>query len=341
MSPFNPLNGQAHAAPQEALPRFVLPSAYVGLGGYAKAVFPYLDAFLQQHYGGERLPCLPRVLFDFDPAPAEVSLDGTVYSIESYFKRLPKKVLLDYYRKLRRKKTAEVEALRCFAGYVRLEDVRATDAPGLNLFMQGANLAWRLVWQQYVEPELKRVLQGLHPDPQTRSALERQGIKVSPRSTIWVIAGGGSTTGPSGLIPALCALKARKPPQTNLFAIVFTPPCYRDKTTHHRRKGQAIFRATMEQLLAIFGGQEFDQPYSTDGYRISLHEEPFDQLFLVDGTMGGGLRELPNEELAQLVALFLSKLAVGPVGERILGTIIGNLNPDVQGNNQEEEKHAA
>lgn len=340
MSPFNFNEGQVHAVRQEVWQRFVLPSAYVGLGGHPKAIFPRLDALLQQHYEGFRPPCLPMALFDFDPAPAEVLLDGTTYSIEPYFRLLPKKVLLDYYRKLRSKKEDAVKALQCFAGYVRLEDVRAIDAPGLNQFMQGANLVWRLVWQRYVEPELTRVLHHLHPAPQMQSALERQGIQVSKRSAIWVVAGGGTTTGPTGLIPMLCALKARKPPQTGLFAIVFTPPCYRDKTIHHRRKGQAIFRATMEQLLAIFNGQEFDQPYSTDGYRISLNEEPFDQLFLVDGTLSGGLQELQTEELAELVALFLYKLAVGPVGERLLGTIMGNLNPDIQENNQEENNHA-
>jgi hypothetical protein len=220
-----------------------------------------------------------------------------------------------------------------FKPYVALEQVRAVDAPGLNLFVQSGNLAWRLVWEQHVLPELKARLQHLHPAPHTQGALARQGLAVSSRSVIWVVAGGGSTTGPTGLIPMLCEIQRLKPPQTNLFALVFTPDAYRDKTTQHRIKGRAIFRATMEQLLAIYDGEDFDQPYGTDGYRISLHEEPFDQLFLVDGSLMGGRTELGADALADLVALFLFKIAVGSIGERLL-SIIGNLNPTTQ-----EENH--
>lgn len=319
--------------------RFVLPSAYVGLGGQPKGIFPRLDGLVQRHYGGFRPLCLPMVLFDFDPAAAEINIDGMSYSVEPYLKRLPKKILLDYYRKIRRKNKAALDTLENFSGYVRLDDVRAVDAPGLNLFVQGGNLAWRLVWEPYVEPELSRMLREIQPTPQDQAALERKGIQLSRRSAIWVIAGGGTTTGPTGLIPMLCALKARKPAQTSLFGIVFTPPCYRDKTAHHRRKGKAIFRATMEQLLAIFDGQEFKQPYSPDGHLISLNEEPFDQLFLVDGTLGGGQHELKTEELNELVAFFLYKMAVGPVGERLLGSVMGNLNPEIHERKGKEKKN--
>jgi len=320
---------------QEGKPRFVIPSAYFGLGGYSKPVFPRLDALFQGHYSF-RLPCLPLTIFDFDEAPAEVTVDGQSFSTQPYLKSLPKKVLLDVTRKLRRHDTKVVAFMERFRPYVALQHVHAVDAPGLNLFMQGGNLVWRLVWETHVLPEIKAQLHHLHPAPHTREELERRGMAVSNRSVIWVIAGGGSTTGPTGLIPMLCELKRLKPPQTNLFAVVFTPRSYRDKTQQHRVKGRAIFRATMEQLLAIYDGREFDQPYGTDGYRISLNEEPFDQLFLVDGSLSGGRTELKSDELADLVALFLFKLTVGSIGEQFL-SIIGNLNPTIKEENHEVE----
>jgi len=210
---------------------------------------------------------------------------------------------------------------------VSFKDVRYAEAPGLNLFVQSGNLAWRLVWEAHVWPALKTRLKGLHPLPQEINALERQGFKVSNRSTIWVIAGGGSTTGPTGLIPVVAELKRNKPPETNLFIVLFTPGAYRDKTEAHRTRGRAIFMATMERLLGLYNGDVFDQPYSANGnYRIKLEEDPADQIFLVDGSLSGGRTELETGELGDIVANFLFKFASGSaVGEQALGTI-GNLN---------------
>ena len=325
-------DGLVEVPQQQVLSRFVMPSAYIGIGGHAKPVFPRLEAHFQRHYGF-RPDCLQMAMFDFDPALAEMAIDGQTFSIQPYLKVLPKKALLDFARQWRRKTPQVVAFMQRFAPYVALDQVRAVDAPGLNLFVQSGNLAWRLVWEQHVLPELKAKVRCLHPDPHTQGTLARQGLAVSSRSTIWVVAGGGSTTVPTGLLPFLCELKRLKPPQTNLFAMVFTPSAYRDKTTQHQLKGRAIFRATMEQLLALYEGQDFDQPYGTDGYRITLHEEPFDQLFLVDGSLMGGRTELTSDALADLVALFLFKIAIGPIGERLLGTI-SNLNSVTQ-----EEQH--
>ena len=50
---------------------------------------------------------------------------------------------------------------------------------------------------------------------------------------------------------------------------------------------------------------------------------------MVDGSLMGGRTNLTTAELAELVALFLYQVAVGPIGERLLG-LIGNLNPDAQ-----------
>ena len=327
-----PQNGLAAEAVQGAPHGFVMPGAYIGLGGYPKVVLPRLDARFQAHYG-RRPDCLPLALFDFDEALAEVTLDGQTFSTQSYLTALPKKTLLDFARQIRRKNPTTVAFMQRFSPYVALQQVRAVEAPGLNLFVQSGNLAWRLVWENHVLPVLTQTLQHLHPAPHTQGELARQGLVASQRSAIWVIAGGGSTTGPTGLIPMLCELKRLKPPQTNLFAIVFTPHAYRDKTTQHQVKGRAIFRATMEQLVAICGGQDFKQPYGTNGHWIELNEDPFDQLFLVDGSLMGGRTALTTEDLADLVALFLFKIAVGPVGEQLL-SIIGNFNPDAQ-----EEPH--
>ncbi len=303
---------------------FAIPTLYVGIGGYAKAVFPRLDALFQGHYGS-RPDALPLCLFDFDEGNSEITLDGRTVSIKPYLTTLPKKPLMDVAKQLRRKGNGLPAYLEPFRGYVALDQVRAIEAPGLNLFVQSGNLAWRLLWESHVLPVITARIRQLHPDPHTRSAMERQGIQVSNRSVVWVLAGGGSTTGPTGLIPMLCELKALLPPETSLFGLVFTPRAYRDKTDQHRNKGRAIFRATMEQLLSLLEDQVFDQPYGTDGHRISLAGDPFDQLFLVDGTLNGGRQELKLEDLAELVAHFLYKTAVGATGERLLG-IVGNLN---------------
>jgi hypothetical protein len=302
---------------------FVMPSVFIGIGGYSKAVFPTLDRLFNEYYGFRPGP-LQMVIFDFDEAKSESSANGKKYSIEPYLVSLPKKILKDVARKLRRK--ASIPWLKTLEPYVSLEHVRYAEAPGLNLFPQSGNLAWRLLWESHVLPELKIKLKGLHPVPQELDELERQGFKVSNRSCIWVIAGGGSTTGPTGLIPFVAELKRNKPPETNLFIVVFTPNSYRDKTDAHRNRGRAIFTATMESLLELFNGRVFDQPYNPSGsYKITLEEDPCDQIFLIDGSLCGGRTELKTEELGDLVANFLFKFASSQVGERALG-IIGNLN---------------
>lgn len=302
---------------------FVMPSIYIGIGGYSKAVFPVLDRLFHEHYGSRPGP-LQMAIFDFDEAKAESSADGKKYSIEPYLVSLPKKILKDVAKKLRRK--ADLPWIKNLEPYVALEHVRYAEAPGLNLFPQSGNLAWRLLWQSHVLPELKIKLKGLHPVPQELNELERQGFKVSNRSCIWVAAGGASTTGPTGLIPIVAELKRSKPPETNLFVILFTPNAYRDKSEGHRTRGRAIFMATMESLLSLFNGRVFDQPYNLSGnYKITLEEDPCDQLFLIDGSLCGGRTELKTEELGDLVAHYLFKFASGPVGEHQLG-IIGNLN---------------
>jgi hypothetical protein len=84
--------------------------------------------------------------------------------------------------------------------------------------------------------------------------------------------------------------------------------------------------AMMERLIELFNGRVFDQPYSQSGsYKITLEEDPCDQIFLIDGSLAGGRTELKTEELGELVATYLFKFATGPVGEHLLG-IIGNLN---------------
>jgi len=303
---------------------FAMPSFFVGIGGYAKAVFPTLDRLIQGNYGFRPDP-IRLTIFDFDEAGSESSENGKKFSIESYLKPLPKKTLKDVAKKLRRK--ADLPWLKNLEPYVALDHVRCAEAPGLNGYMQSGNLAWRLVWESHVLPELRIGLKGLHPVPRELNELGRKGFRVSNRSCIWVIAGGGSTTGPTGLIPLVAELKRNKPPETNLFVILFTPNSYRDKTDAHRSRGRAIFMATMECLLGLFNGQVFDQPYNPSGsYRITLEEDPCDQIFLLDGSLSGGRSDLKTEELGDLVANYLFKFATGPVGEHQLG-IIGNLNP--------------
>lgn len=302
---------------------YVMPTLLIGIGGCPKAVFPNLDRRIHDNYGFRPDP-IRMTIFDFDEAGSESSENGKTFSIESYLKLLPKKTLKDVAKKLRRK--AYLPWRKNLEPFVDFSQIRYAEAPGLNLYIQSANLAWRLVWETHVLPELKIGLKGLHPLPRELNELERKGFRVSNRSCIWVIAGGASTTGPSGLLPIVAELKRSKPPETNLFVIVFTPNSYRDKTDAHLSRGRAIFMATMESLLGLFNGQVFDQPYNPHGtYRITLEEDPFDQIFLVDGSISGGRSDLKTEELGDTVANFLFKFAASPVGEHELG-IIGNLN---------------
>lgn len=320
---------QDNVIPMKQINKFLMPSAFVGIGGYSKPIFPRLDTLFQEHYGFRPGP-LPFVIFDFDEANAEVSLNGRRVSIKPYLVHLPKKTLKDAVRKLRKKNGKAIPFLEIFAGYVDLKKVRYIDAPGLNLAVQSGNLAFRLCWLSHVLPALNSKIRNLHPDPHTINDLQEQGLRVSNRSVIWVIAGGASTTGPCGLIPMLAQLRAIKPPETSLFALVFTPNAYRDKTEEHKSKGRAIFRSTLQQVVEIFNGKEFCQPYGTNGYQISLSEEPCDQIYLVDSTLNGGRTELKSEEMADLVARFLFRFTVGSVGEHVLG-IIGNLNDGLKG----------
>lgn len=303
---------------------FVMPSLFLGVGGYSKAVFPQLDRLINEHYGFRPAP-LGFSIFDFDEAKAESLTNGKKYSTEPYLVPLPKKILKDVSKKLRSK--TDLPWIKKFEAYVGLKDVRYAEAPGLNLFVQSGNLAWRLVWEPHVLPEIRTKLKGLHPVPHELNELERKGFKISNRSCIWVVAGGGSTTGPTGVIPLLAELKRSKPPETSLFVILFSPNAYRDKTDAHRTRGRAIFMATMERLLGLYNGDIFDQPYSASGnYRIKLEEDPADQLFIVDGSLCGGRTELKTEELGNIVAHFLFKFAsASSLGEQALG-IIGNLN---------------
>ncbi len=313
---------------------FVMPTLYIGIGGYSKVVFPRLDALLHEHYGFRPEP-LQLSIFDFDEAQSESSgVDGKKFTTEPYLITLPKKTLKDVSRKLRKK--AKIPWIDNLKPYVDLKHVRYAEAPGLNLFPQSGNLAWRLLWEAHVLPELKSKIKSLHPVPQELNDMEGQGFKVSNRSCIWVIAGGGSTTGPTGLIPFVAELKRLKPPETNLFVLVFSPSAYRDKTEAHQTRGRAIFIATMERLLGLFNGKVFEQPYSPNGnYKISLDEDPFDQMFIVDGSLAGGRAELKTEQLGDIVAHFLFKTVIGPLGEHMLG-IIGNLNSGLKLGKEDE-----
>ena len=310
----NPINKQ-----------LIIPTLIVGLGGYPKAVLPHLD-FLFYQYFGERPASVDFVIFDFDEANGEISATGRRFTTQPYLIVLPKKALKDIARKLRRKdRNKVIPWIDTLAGYVDLKQVRYVEGPGLNLLMQTANLAWRLVWSEHIVPQLKARLHNLHPSPQELSRLECKGYSISNRSSIFVIAGGGSTTGPSGLLPILVELKRLKPVDSNVFTILFTPGSYRDKTDEHRKRGRAIFRATIHRLIDLFNGMEFDQPYGRNGYRLRLEGEPLDHLFLIDGSLGGGRAELNTEQLGKLVARLLFKLTTSPLGEKFLGHI-GNLN---------------
>ncbi len=315
--------------------RFVIPSAYFGLGGWAKGVFPQLYGLFHNHYGAVPDP-LAFGLFDFDEADATITIDGRTFSVQPYMTALPRRPFLDAARAVRRKngkRPAWIEQLRPF---VLFDHVRPVEGPGMNQIPHNANLAYRLVWASHVVPELERKVRRLHPAPHTLEEMAGAGIAVSKRSMIFVVAGGASTTGPAGLIPLLCELKRMKPRETMLCGIVFSPHSYRDKTSEHQTRGRAIYRATLEQLFRIHDGDGFSQIYNADSYHLGADEEPFDQLFIVDGSLGNGKSELKTGDLAELVARFLFKFAVGPLGERILGRI-ADCNPTAPasgGNNQ-------
>jgi len=319
---FEPLTQRARVNENK---RLIIPSRVIGIGGYPKAILPRLDSFFHL-YLGERPTPVDFVIFDFDEANGEVNVNGRKFTTQPYLVSLPKKPLKDIARKLRRKDRDKIIPwINVLSGYVDLRHVRYVEAPGLNLLMQTANLAWRLVWPEHIVPQLKVRLQSLHPSPQELSGLESKGYTISNRSLIFVLAGGGSTTGPSGLIPILVELNRLKPVESNVFIILFTPNSYRDKTSEHKKRGRAIFRATIQRLIDLFNGMEFNQPYGINGYRLRLEGEPFDHLFLVDGSLGGGREELDTEQVGELVARLLFKLITSPLGEKVLGHI-GNLN---------------
>ena len=305
--------------------QFIIPATFVGIGGYGKLVLPRLDALLYQYFGHRPQP-ISMVTFDFDDANGQVNANSKEFSTQPYLIALPKKPLKDVAIKLRRKdREKKLPWISSFEKYVNFDHVKYADAPGLNLFMQTANLAWRLVWESHVLPGLKSSLQNLHPAPQLLNRLEKEGYSISNRSMVFVIGGGASTTGPSGLPPMLAELKRLKPADSNLFPIIFTPHSYRDKTDEHKARGRAIFRSTMDRLLNIFNDLHFDQPYGVNGYRIKLQDQLFDHIFFIDGSLSGGRGQLQTDQMGDIVAKFLFKLITSPVGEHFLGTI-GNLN---------------
>jgi hypothetical protein len=323
---------------KENLKHFLVPNTVVGIGGYGKLVLPRLDALYNQYYGYRPGPA-NLVTFDFDGSNGEFRSGDSIFSTAPYLNSLPKKPLEDLSKILKKDNAEELAPwIKAFYGYVDFDHVNYVEGPGLNLFMQSANLAWRLVWETHILPALKINLKNLHPAPQALNRLEREeGFKISKRSIIFVVAGGGSTTGPSGLIPILSELKSLKPVDSSLFALIFTPRSYRDKTEKHREKGRAIFNGTMMSLISLFNGKGFDdQPFGKDGrYRIKLVGHPCDHIFLVDGTLSGGRVEMDNDQIGNIVANLIFKLTTSPLGENALG-ILGNLNSGLY--NKEEEK---
>lgn len=317
--------------------RFLVPTTVFGIGGYGKLVLPRLDALYSQHFGYRPRPA-SLVEFDFDESNGETTVEGKRFTTAPYLISLPKKPLEDIAGKLKKENREElVPWLKNFNGYIDFDKVKYVEGPGLNMFMQSANLAWRLVWESHVLPSLTVNMKNLHPSPKDRNKLERkEGFQISNRSIIFVVAGGGSTTGPSGLIPLLAELKRNKPVDSSLFAIIFTPRSYRDKTEAHRQKGRAIFSATMEILTEFFNGLEFkEQPYGLSGYRLNLEGHPFDHLFLVDGSLSGGRAEMESDQIGSLVAKFIFKMTTSSLGEKALG-ILGNSNSGLL--SEEEER---
>jgi len=303
--------------------KFIIPSFYIGIGGWAKPIFPYLDYLYSQHFG-TRPNKIRFSIYDFDEASARISFNGQTFSIESYLNSLPKKILKDIVRKIKNRSQDGNFFREIFKGYVEFDSLNYFDMPGLNLRPQLGNLGWRLIWESHVLKDLKNKVNHIHVTPRDFDELEKKGIQSSRRSLIWVVAGIGSTTGPTGLIPILCEISRRKPPEANVFALLITPLAYRDKSAQHREKGRAICLATMETLCRVAEKMDFEQPYGTSGYCIKQADKPFDLCFFVDGTFSSGRSTLEADELARLIALYIFRITTSPLGEELL-RIAGNL----------------
>jgi len=304
--------------------KFIIPSYCIGIGGWAKPIFPYLDSLYSQHFGTK--PDQIRFsLFDFDEASATIASNGLTFSIDPYFTILPKKVLKDNVTKMEKSGRDGNPIKEKFKGYIDYASLRYFDTPGLNLNPQLGNIGWRFVWESHVLKDLQTKVKHLHVTPRDRDKLERRGIKASNRSLIWVVCGIASTTGPTGLIPFLCEISHRKPPEANVFALLITPLAYRDKSSQHREKGRAICWATMETLCRVAEKRDFNQPYGISGYRIVQADRPFDLCFVVDGTFSSGRSTLEADELARLIALYIFRITTTPLGEALL-RIVGNIN---------------
>ena len=303
--------------------KFIIPSYFIGIGGWAKPVFPYLDSLYSQHFCSN--PEQIRFsIYDFDEASARITLNGQTFSVEPYLNTLPKKMLKDLIRKIK-KNSEEGNLFReIFKGYVEFDSLSYFDMPGLNLRPQLGNLGWRILWESHILKDLKSKVLHIHVTPRDSDELAKRGIQASKRSLIWVIAGIASTTGPTGLIPILCELSRLKPPEANVFTLLITPRAYRDKSDPHRERGRAICWATMEALCRVAENMNFDQPYGTSGYRIKQADNPFDLCFLVDGTFSSGRSTMEADDLAHLMARYIFRITTTSLGEELL-RIAGNL----------------
>lgn len=303
--------------------KFIIPSYCIGIGGWAKPIFPYLDSLYSQHFGS-RPDQIRFSIYDFDEASARISFNGQTFSIEPYLNSLPKKILKDIVRKIKNGSKDGNLFKEIFKGYVEFDSLSYFDMPGLNLRPQLGNLGWRLLWESHILKDLKSKVQHIHVVPRDSDELARRGIQASKRSLIWVVAGIASTTGPTGLIPVLCEISRLKPPEANVFTLLITPRAYRDKSAQHRERGRAISWATMETLCRVAEEMDFDQPYGTSGYRIKQADKPFDLCFVVDGSFSSGRSILEADDLARLIALYIFRITTTPLGEELL-RIAGNL----------------
>jgi len=300
----------------------LIPSAIIGLGGWAKPVVAHLVYLFTRNFGF--LPEVIRIkLFDTDS-------EGCSYEsaeITPYLKVVDKKILQDICNQIR---NGDKEILQKLEAYVDFNGIYP-EGPGLGLYVQAGNLLWRIVWQEVV-PDLKAVI-NVNPSPQVRTTLEKKGLKIANRANIWVIAGLASSTGASALIPFLVEISSLKAADTQVFVIGFTPTAYEEKSPEQIERGNLIFLGTMEILLKIFEEGKFNQPYDLNGeYQICLKGPLFDHFFLVDGSCGG-TKPLNKRELASLVANALFVM-ITQVGEKALG-ILTNLNIGLR---KEEDK---
>lgn len=303
--------------------KFIIPSYLIGIGGWAKPIFPYLD-FLYSQYFGSRPEQIRLSIYDFDEASSRITFNGQTFSIEPYLISLPKKILKDIIRKIKKRSEDGNFFKEIYKGFIDFDSLRYFDMPGLNLRPQLGNLGWRLLWESHILKDLRSKVQHIHVAPRDSDELAERGIQASKRSLIWVVAGIASTTGPTGLIPILCEISHLKPPEANVFVLLITPRAYRDKSDQHRERGRAISFATMESLCRVAENQDFDQPYGTSGYHIKQMDKPFDICFLVDGSFSSGRSTLEADEMARLIALYIFRMTTSPLGEELL-RITGNL----------------